>query len=640
MRLNERLKAQTDLLVACLLLISLILLVHPYTGIRHDSTLYFGQALYRIYPADFGKDLFFEFGSQAQFTLYPQILAWLLPRFTPGAISMTGILIGYAFIAAASWSLIERLIDRRFRYWALLFLMLMPHGYGGFSVFAYAEPFLTGRTFADPLVLLGLLMLIAGRSAVSLALLAVAATIHPLQAIAGMTVWWIHMVFQNRRWLHLLWLSIPALALGAAGIEPFAGLLRRYDDEWYGWLVEANGPCFILQWPPECWGYLATDFFIVWVASTKLGAAYRIHSRNVLLASALGITLSLALADGLRLVLPTGLQLWRIQWILHWTAMVAAPMFAWMMWRNGGENRVRSLLFLAIVIMGAPVGRFAPTLTIVILIPLYLFWPSIAAGISKTTRSAVYVGVTAALILSYSKYVAAILPLITRASANRGDGAVALLLHPLVLAATVLFLVVKWNRGTIQVKALLLAGATLLFLHSAANWDKRSNWHRHIEREHFDESPFGVKLEPGVQVYWINELLTPWLVLKRPSYFNGIQEAGLLFNRATAQEAKRRETSVALTVFQGELCSILNSVTNDPDRCAPDETALQAVCEEAAGGLQYIVLTHKLNVEPRGSWSIPKEAHGDRAVTYQMYHCQDIERYAAQNPISQSPGPR
>ena len=67
-------------LAAALLLLFLLIYLHPYHGIRHDAILYLGQSLLRWRPEQFGQDLFFAFGSQAQFTLFPQILAWFLSQ--------------------------------------------------------------------------------------------------------------------------------------------------------------------------------------------------------------------------------------------------------------------------------------------------------------------------------------------------------------------------------------------------------------------------------------------------------------------------------------------------------------------------------------------------------------------------------
>jgi hypothetical protein len=70
-------------LAAASFISALLLLTHAYSGIRHDSILYFGQALLQLDPSTFSKDLFFEFGSQAQFTVFPQLMAWAMQHATP-----------------------------------------------------------------------------------------------------------------------------------------------------------------------------------------------------------------------------------------------------------------------------------------------------------------------------------------------------------------------------------------------------------------------------------------------------------------------------------------------------------------------------------------------------------------------------
>ena len=46
---------------------------HRYHGIWHDGVLYAGQAVFRLDPLPFAKDLFFAFGSQDQFTVFTGI---------------------------------------------------------------------------------------------------------------------------------------------------------------------------------------------------------------------------------------------------------------------------------------------------------------------------------------------------------------------------------------------------------------------------------------------------------------------------------------------------------------------------------------------------------------------------------------
>src|SRR5690242_9345397 len=59
----------------------------PYFGIVHDSRFYMLEALHQINPARFASDLYFQFGSQDQFTVFAKLYLPLLPIFGIGGTS-------------------------------------------------------------------------------------------------------------------------------------------------------------------------------------------------------------------------------------------------------------------------------------------------------------------------------------------------------------------------------------------------------------------------------------------------------------------------------------------------------------------------------------------------------------------------
>ena len=58
-----------------LVLVALWVLAHPYGGLRHDGLLYAGQAMAHLRPDVFGRDLFFAYGSQDDYTIFGQVYA-------------------------------------------------------------------------------------------------------------------------------------------------------------------------------------------------------------------------------------------------------------------------------------------------------------------------------------------------------------------------------------------------------------------------------------------------------------------------------------------------------------------------------------------------------------------------------------
>lgn len=68
------------------LLILIILLIadalaNPYAGLIYDARLYAVQALSRLNPGVFSKDLFFMFGSQDSFSFFSLIHSWFIGMF-------------------------------------------------------------------------------------------------------------------------------------------------------------------------------------------------------------------------------------------------------------------------------------------------------------------------------------------------------------------------------------------------------------------------------------------------------------------------------------------------------------------------------------------------------------------------------
>src|SRR5688572_16801102 len=73
----------------------------PYAGLIHDARLYAAQAQ-DAYDGRFADDLFFRYGSQARFTLFPQLFAPACSLLGPDLPFWVGYLASVAaFLAAA-----------------------------------------------------------------------------------------------------------------------------------------------------------------------------------------------------------------------------------------------------------------------------------------------------------------------------------------------------------------------------------------------------------------------------------------------------------------------------------------------------------------------------------------------------------
>ncbi len=396
---------------AALLAAFLLVYLHPYYGIRHDAILYLGQSLLRLDPANFKSDLFFAFGSQASFTAFPYLIAQFLRQFDTAIVFSSLTLAGLFFFLATSAKLLSRVLPAPQWYWGLLALLILPSTYGGHFIFGYAETFFTGRSLAEPLVLFAFAAYIQGRKLLASALWLAAAVLHPLQAIPAALVWWCDRVSNDRRWLHLLWLPV-SLPLAAVMRVPLAeAWMAPFDTQWFEWVVVPSRHVFITRWTQQDFLGLGTDIFLVSLLYANTSGRTKSLAKALLAATLLGFTASLLLADGLRLVLPTGLQLWRVQWLLHWFAVASVPYLVHRYWAHEGHQSVRAWLLITVASFGMarPDNNYSVALGATT-IGLFVLWPRISKQISRPVRIALLIALPTALTISVIKHALMVCP--------------------------------------------------------------------------------------------------------------------------------------------------------------------------------------------------------------------------------------
>src|SRR5262249_40660022 len=65
--------SRTTILCLALLIATLWAATRPYLGVVHDSRFYTVEVLNKLIPGRFADDLYFQYGSQGQFTLFTQM---------------------------------------------------------------------------------------------------------------------------------------------------------------------------------------------------------------------------------------------------------------------------------------------------------------------------------------------------------------------------------------------------------------------------------------------------------------------------------------------------------------------------------------------------------------------------------------
>ncbi len=637
LRLLEQKKVPCSSWLAGILLVAFWLLyLKPYYGIRHDSVLYLGQALLLRAPEQLAQDLFFAYGSQSQYTFFPELIAWLLGYFRPSEIFLTLTLFSLCAFAASSFSLIRTLFVGREQFYALLAVLILPTGYGSHLIFSYAEPFFSGRSIAEPLLLATIAAWLAGHRKLAALCWLLAATIHPLQALVIPMLGFSTLIWMDKRWWHLLWLILPVLGLAWIGVKPFNQLVIPYDSEWYGWVIERTPHVFLSAWKYQAWGYWLTDIFLGWLLVQYSTGRLQLLARSAIMATIFGMLATLVLADILGLVLPTGLQLWRAQWFLHWLVMASA---AWLLiadWRINQGPTPRWALLVAVIVYGSPIRAIVPSsLAVLCLIPLYLAWPYFEKKVATWLMQILRVFAWLILVLGLAKYSQGVWAIYMQMDGEREAVRPEFMLvtYPLVAGLLVCAGIFFWSYAK-RWRIFFLAILMLALIHAVDVWDRRNKWTRYIEAAQYSPQIFGVDFPTAAQVFWDDEVLAPWLILQRPQFTSSQQSAGIAFNRGTAVEAVRREKLFALFEMQKQICKVFNnlnevSTATNIESCVIDNKEVAKIC--ASVGPDYFILTEPLKMKERGTWSIVGGPKGSEKITYYLYSCTDFSHLVAEN---------
>lgn len=600
--------------------------LHPYYGIRHDAILYLGQSLLRLDPTNFKSDLFFAFGSQASFTIFPYLIAQFLRQFDAAIVFSSLTLAGLVFFAAASANLLSRTLPSPQWYWGLLALLILPSTYGGHFIFGYAETFFTGRSLAEPLILLVLAAYLNGQNLLACVLWLIAALLHPLQAIPVVLLWWCDRVGNNKRWLHLLWFPVLLLFAAIMGL-PFAeAWMAPFDTQWFEWIVGPSRHVFITRWAQQDFLGLATDIFLVCLLYANTSGRTKSLAKALLGATLVGFTASLLLADGLRLVLPTGLQLWRVQWLLHWFAVASVPYLVHRYWSQEGYRSVKVWLLVTIAAFGVstPENQYSVAVGATAM-ALFILWPRIFSQIGQSTRTALLIALPVALLISavkhalmmYSKYQ-------LYGNLREVIRPEFVIFHQPVVAGTVVAIGIYLYLKHENVRGWITMSIVGLVIHAGLEWDRRSTWTKYIESASHNSNLFGKPLEESAQVYWTDELAAPWLILHRPSYFNGQQASGILFNRQTAQEIYTRRNVIEVVNAHLSVCRLMNELNKSEDNCMIGLDAVVDACKKSKGQLSYLIMDANLPGNSFGNWKIVGGPKGDYPITYYAYRCNDL----------------
>ena len=611
-------------LAGCLLGVAAILLIHRYPGVNHDSSLYLGQALYRRWPAIFGQDLFFLYGSQDSYTLMPWMVSKSLALFSAPTVFLAGTLASLLLFAAGCWYFLGAVLPERQRYWGWLAALCLPATYGVVSIFSYGEPFLTSRAPAEGFCLLALGLLVRRKWRLAGACLLVAGLLHPLQAIGAILVVWPWLILQDRRWLHLAWLALPVALLGLTDVRPLNDLYRQMDAAWLTNVSGFTRQLFLAGWRSADWTNLAFDVLILAYLAWAQAGAMRNWCIAALAGLCAGLLANAILVDWLHLALPTGLQLWRAHWLAH---LLANAAIGALLYRDAINRDWARLLCLSLLVL--LVEANTAWWVWMAFAALYAGWPSLLRRSTPLVRGLLGTLFACGTLVILAVYLSSELLQFRMAHYRLELYAFdrRMLAFPLLALGTPLLGTWIWwtqprYRWPIMV---LLAGALAI---GAYRWDARSPIALAVEHNQNRPDLFGPTLPTDAQVFWVGDIYAaPWITLRRAEYFNTRQLAGVAFNQGTAIEGRARMERVRPVIEEHMYCQDRAVPLREREHCRISDASLRRACAPGdPRAPDYLVLPYLQAQPAEGSWAIMDPKTGQPAVTYWLYDCHQVIR--------------
>jgi hypothetical protein len=606
-----------------LLGVIMVLLLHRYVGINHDSILYLGQALAQRWPQIFGQDLFFVHGSQDRYSIAPWLLSEAVGIINPPMLFLWGSAVGLLGFFLAGWYCLRVLLPADQRYWAWLATICLPPVYGMTQLFSYGEKFLTPRPFSEALCLVSIAFFTHKRTWLALLCLGLACILHPLQMLAASLIIWPWLVIRDRRWLHACWLGIPILFLAYIGVKPFPDLYVRIDPTWLYNLYDATPQLFLSKWGLADFNNLLFDVFLLIIAQRILPLDFARWCRAAIFGLMLGFAVTALLVDSLHLALPAALQLWRVHWLAHWLSIAAIGGLCFYDIHAKNFSRALLLALAATFAWGEGTWEWCAFAM------LYAVWPRIHHRLPSNVTKLIGILLGSLVLLLSIEHTALQLTGFKNAGYQLDlfpfDRL--LLAFPAIGFGLPLLCVFLWNRLTEGWQKILFLSCLIpLTILSCWCWDSRGLANRVFENNVFKPSIFGIMIPEHAQVFWYpGSIMGPWLVLQRANYFSPGQVAGEIFSRETAIDARGRIEKLRPLIEQGLGCDQARLAGTYHRDCAISPGNLRIACEPGpVPPPDFLVLPYQQPQGAIGTWALVDPAGLQSDSKLYLYKCSDL----------------
>jgi len=310
--------------LAAAALAGLWFLRRPYKGVWHDALIYMGRGLADLDPTGVGTDISFRYDGQSSFSVFSRIVDALISALGFGDAAFALSLAALALWLVALAALAGALAPGRQRWAILICVAAGGGGYGGFGLLNYAESFATPRPFAEAFVVAALAALLKGATRRAIFLVAVAALFHPIMALPGAGIVYLHLCLEDRRWVYAGALGgLAALAAALLGAPLFSRLARKFDWNWLAVLRLHTTYLFPLRWPERSWAPIGVQAVTLGYAALLTQGRVRRLFAIVLALSLACLGVTILFGDLWPLVLVVQVQPWRALWLLTLFSIVA-----------------------------------------------------------------------------------------------------------------------------------------------------------------------------------------------------------------------------------------------------------------------------------------------------------------------------
>jgi hypothetical protein len=529
--MNTLLKPRSTLFLA-LLALGMWLIKSPYYGLWHDTRFYALIAEQQLHLALYHNDLFFLYGSQASYTLFgPWLVAWI-HRFGLDNGLLYATIIGQIASIAGLMYLARAMLPQT---WVigLLIVSLLPTHYT--EVFAFSEPFVTPRLYAEALAMFGLGALLRQKYLLGIPMLLLAVAVHPLMGLPAIIISLLLIIKQPKNWLLFGALAGVAVAMGIVfKLGPLAHMANVLNPSLVEFEHLRSPWLFIHLWPVENFSVAIYSLLMLILASVVLNGLNRQIARAALLLMVGALLLS-AIADASHQEFLLALQPARAFWLTQVLSELLWLPVAIYLWHAGRSGRMAAIL-LAIAAVGAPETMI----------------PIAGGAVAYWWGSQHYSILQSRLIQRMLWLIPAQEILFTGLTVwSQWQVRHFFIQLPIaqVLLATALPTVIVLSAGVwlwqprtrMFLENLLVPGALILLLTAVNFWDVRAyvNPPDSVVREQII-TPLRQRIPSDAVVYWEGKIVDPWFWLQRSQYITITQLAGTIFDERTAIEGMRR----------------------------------------------------------------------------------------------------